>query len=149
MWRMWTTNWSACYFEKKLVWISLTIECSVNNLENIYRSDYKLPLSFTMISVVYRSFIPNKTYIYQVLFYSMDFKAPRELLNPRVVAVSSIFHGFGGQSKLYTRPGQFSPVSDMAHFHTFNTDKMYVNSLPKTNMQYWGIISNANTCIHF
>ena len=37
---------------------------------------YKLLLSFTVIPEVYRSFIPNKNYIYQVLPYSVDSKLP-------------------------------------------------------------------------
>ena len=37
---------------------------------------YKLLLSFTVISDVYRSFMRKKL---QVLSYSVDFKAPREL----------------------------------------------------------------------
>ena len=53
--------------------------------KNIYRSDVHVTFEvylFTVISNVYRSFIPNRNCIYEVLSYSVDFKAPRELWNP-------------------------------------------------------------------
>ena len=38
-------------------------------------------------------------YIYQVLSYSVDLKAPRELWNPLGKAVSGKYYRSGGQSK--------------------------------------------------
>ena len=37
---------------------------------------YRLLVSFTVITDIYRSFIPNKTYIKWVMSYSVHFKAP-------------------------------------------------------------------------
>ena len=42
----------------------------------------KLLLSFMAISNVHRTHISNENYIYYVLSYSVDFKAPREIWNP-------------------------------------------------------------------
>ena len=48
--------------------------------EYIYRSDIQVTFELYSFSGVYRSFIPNENnYIYQVLSYSVDFKAPWEL----------------------------------------------------------------------
>ena len=79
---------------------------------------YKLLLSFMVILDGYRSFILNKTKstkfclvnsciyyachtcgIYQVLPYSVDFKAPQELWNPLSKAVPGKFHRSGGHCK--------------------------------------------------
>ena len=49
-------------------------------------------------------------YIYWVLSYSMDFKAPWELWNPLSKAVPGKFHGSGGHSKC-------NCLQDQANFH--------------------------------
>ena len=70
----------------------------LKNEENIYRSNVKmLLLSFTLISDVYKPFIPNKTTFNKYRYTQWISKLPGELCNPlsKVVPISTdILSGF-------------------------------------------------------
>ena len=69
---------------------------------------YMLLLSFTDISYVFRSIIPNKiSFIEYCLTHCI---APQELWNPMIKAVHSKFHGSGRHSKC-------NFLQDRANFH--------------------------------
>ena len=79
--------------------------------KNIYRSEHKLLLSFTAISDVCRSFRKKREEYIYLLYYSVEFKAPRELWNSMSKkAVTGKFHGSGGHIKL-------NCLQDQANFH--------------------------------
>ena len=80
-----------------------------------------LLLNFTLTPQVYMFFIPSKTCIYQILSFSVDFEAPRELWNQLSKAVPGQFHGPGRNSKrncLQDRD-KFSQVLGMANCPNF------------------------------
>ena len=70
---------------------------------------YKLLLSFTVISDVYRSFILYKLHILSTVLFS-GFQSSRELWNPLSKAVPGKFHGSDGHSKC-------SCLQDRTNFH--------------------------------
>ena len=91
--------------------ITNTDDIYIVKLGNVFTGPtYKLLLIFTVISDVYRPFIPNKTIFAKYCF------TPRELWNLLSKAEPGKFNGSGGHSKhLFTRLNQFLQVSAMAN----------------------------------
>ena len=97
--------------------VTMLVQCQ--KLGKIFTGPtYKLILSFTVISDVYCSFMPNKTKFTKYCLTQWISDLPgRELWNPLSNAVLGKFHG----SQLFIKLSQFSQVSGMAIVLIFNT----------------------------